>query len=151
MRELGASGQGALRHAVLLGTDDSGAALVSLFTGFGMSDFTSASRYVGADHPMYVTDSVQGPADEARIVGIVGIATSVVSHVTLEVADGRIINLAVQRVAGSPYGGFSYVSRDPSTFPTRVVAHDATGNVLAQHAVDATPLCAADQTGCFGS
>jgi hypothetical protein len=51
VRELGASGQGALRHAVLLGTDDSGAALVSLFTGFGMSDFTTASRYVGADRP----------------------------------------------------------------------------------------------------
>lgn len=40
-----------------------------------MSDFVAGSRYANADRAMLVTESVEGPSTEARIVGIVGIAT----------------------------------------------------------------------------
>ena len=149
--ELGGSGSGSQRHGVLAGTDASGATLVSFFTGFGMSDFVAGSRYANQDRPMLVTDSVEGPSTDARIVGIAGVATRAVQRVTVDLANGTTITLDVGRAPGIPYEGFSYVSGNASTFPAKVTAYNAGGKVLAEHAVDATPLCPASNPGCTDS
>jgi hypothetical protein len=147
--ELGGSGSGSHRHALLASTDASGATLVSFLTGFGMSDFVAGSRYVNADRAMVVTDSVEGPSTDARIVGVVGIATRAVEAVTLDLTNGTKLTLTVSHAPEMPYKAFSYVSSDASTFPVQVTAYDARGNVLAEHAVDVTPLCTAAQPDCL--
>lgn len=146
--ELGGSGTGAQRHGLLASTDASGATVVSFLSGFGMSDFVAGSHYANADRAMVVTDSVEGPATDARIVGIAGIATRAVQRVTLDLANGTTITLAVSRAAEIPYEGFSYVSSNASTFPAKVTAYNGGGKVVAQHTVDATSLCAADKPDC---
>lgn len=149
--ELGGSGSGSQRHALLTSTDGSGATLVSFLSGFGMSDFVVGSRYANPDRAMVVTDSVEGPSTDARIVGIVGIATRAVQRVTLDLANGTTITLTVSRAPGIPYEAFSYVSSEASTFPVQVAAYNARGNVLAEHAVDVRPLCAAVHPDCLSS
>jgi hypothetical protein len=146
--ELGGSGSGSQGHGVLAGTDAAGVTLVSFLTGFGMSDFVAGSRYANSDRPMVVTDSVEGPSTEARIVGIVGVATRAVQRVTVDLANGTTITLDVSRAPGIPYQGFSYVSSNASTFPANVTAYNAGGKLLAEHAVDVKPLCPASNPGC---
>jgi len=146
--ELGGSGSGSQHHGVLAGTDASGATMVSFLTGFGMSDFVVASRYANSDRAMLVTDSVEGPSTDARIVGIVGVATRAVQRVTVDLANGTTITLAVSRAPGIPYQGFSYVSSNANTFPAKVTGYNAGGKALAEHTVDARPLCPASRPDC---
>ncbi len=146
--ELGGSGSGSQHHAVLASTDATGSTLVSFLTGFGMSDFVTGSRYVNADRAMIVTESVEGPSTEAQRVGIVGIATRAVQRVTVDLADGTSVTLAVSRAAGIPYEGFSYVSNEPGKFPAKVTAYNAAGHVIAEHTVDSSPLCTTSQPDC---
>jgi hypothetical protein len=146
--ELGGTGSGSQRHAVLSGKDASGATVFSVLSGFGMSDFVPGDRFVDSNHPMFVSDSVEGPSTDARIVGIVGIATRTVESVTLDLANGTTTTLAVTRAPGIPYDGFSYVSNNRATFPVKVTAYSAGGRVLAEHEVDAKPLCSEKQPEC---
>jgi hypothetical protein len=148
--ELGASGAGVQRHGVLAGTDSSGAPVLAFMTGFGMSEFVPGSRFADADTPMFVSDSVSGPSTEARIVGIVGIATSAIARVTVQTANGTTVTLPLTQAPVVPYEGFSYVSSDPATFPTTVSGYDDAGKLIAEHAVDARPLCKASQPDCAG-
>lgn len=146
--ELGGSGSGSQRHGLLATTDASGSTLVSFLSGFAMSDFVAGSRYANSSRPMVVTESVEGPSTEARIVGIAGIAVPAVQRVTADLADGTTITLAVSRATGIPYEGFSYVSNNAAKFPTRVTAYNAGGHAIATHNVDASPLCKASQPDC---
>jgi hypothetical protein len=147
--ELGGSGTGTQHHGVLAGKDTSGATVVSYLTGFGMSDFTPGSRFANSGSPMLVTDTVQGPATEARVVGLIGIATRAVDRVTVQLANGTTVTLPISRAPGIAYEGFSYVSSDAATFPAKVIGYNAGGKVLAEHEVDATSLCSADKPDCF--
>jgi hypothetical protein len=146
--ELGGSGAGSRRHAVLVGTDTSGAKLVSLLSGFGMSDFVAGDRFVNANKPMFVSDSVEGPSTEARVVGIVGITTQQVAHVTVTLANRTTMTLPLDKASDAPYSGFSYVSDQPATFPANVTGYATDGRVVARHIVDATPLCNASRPAC---
>ena len=148
--ELGGSGTGTQRHAVLAGTDASGATVLSFLDGFGMSAFVSGSRFADASNPMFVSDTVSGPSTEARIVGITGIATTEVARVTVRLANGTTLTLPVNQAPGIAYEGFSYVSSDASTFPATVTAYDMSGHVAAQHKVDATALCKPSHPNCGG-
>lgn len=148
--ELGGSGTGQQHHAVLAGTNASGATVLSFLDGFGMSAFVSGSRFADASNPMFVSDTVSGPSTQARIVGITGIATQDVARVTLELANGSTLTLPVDQAPGIAYEGFSYVSSDASTFPATVTAYDASGHVAAKHKVDATALCNSSQPHCVG-
>jgi len=148
--ELGGSGTGWQRHAVLAGTDASGATVLAFLDGFGQSVFVSGSRFANASNPMFVSDTVSGPSTQARIVGITGIATQEVARVTVELANGTTLTLPVDQAPGIAYEGFSYVSSDASAFPATVTAYDASGHVAAKHRVDATPLCKSSQPNCTG-
>jgi hypothetical protein len=148
--ELGASGTGRQHHAVLAGTNASGATVLSFLDGFGMSEFVPGDRFASAAKPMLVSDSVSGPSTEARIVGMVGITTSEVTRVTVQLANGTTLTLPLDQAPGIPYKGFSYVSSDGSTFPATVTAYNGSGEVAAQHKVDATPLCKPSQPNCTG-
>jgi hypothetical protein len=148
--ELGGSGTGRQHHAVLAGSDASGATVLSFLDGFGMSDFQQGSRFADASTPMFVSDSVSGPSTQAQIVGIVGITTSEVARVTVHLANGTTLTLPLAQAPGIAYEGFSYVSSDASTFPVTVTAYNAGGHVAAQHTVDATPLCQSSQPNCMG-
>lgn len=148
--ELGASGSGRQHHAVLAGTDASGATLLSFLDGFGMSEFVPGSRFVHASNPLFVSDTVSGPSTEARIVGVTGITTSEVTRVTVQLANGTTLTLPLNQAPGVPYDGFSYVSSDASTFPASVTAYNGSGDVMAQHKVDATPLCEPSHPNCGG-
>jgi hypothetical protein len=147
---LGGTGKGRQSHAVLTGTNASGATVLSFLDGFGMSAFVSSSRFADASNPMFVSDTVSGPSTQARIVGITGIATQDVARVTLELANGSTLTLPVDQAPGIPYEGFSYVSTHASTFPVTVTAYDASGHVAAKHQVDATALCKSSQPNCAG-
>jgi hypothetical protein len=148
--ELGGSGTGRQHHAVLAGTDASGATLLSFLDGFGWSAFVPGDRFASAAHPMFVSDTVSGPSTEARIVGMTGITTSEVTRVTVQLANGTTLTLPLDQAPGVPYEGFSYVSSDASTFPARVTAYNGKGEVAAQHKVDATPLCKPSHPNCVG-
>ena len=147
---LGGSGTGRQYHAVLAGTDASGETLLSFLDGFGQSEFGSASRFANASAPMFVSDTVSGPSTEAQIVGLTGIATSEVARVTVRLANGTTLTLALDQAPGIAFEGFSYVSRDASTFPAEVTAYDKSGHVAAQHKVDASSLCKSSQPDCVG-
>lgn len=147
---LGGSGTGRQYHAVLAGTDESGATVLSFLDGFGMSAFVSGSRFADAPNPMFVSDTVSGPSTQARIVGITGIATTEVARVTVRLANGTTLTLPVDQAPGIAYEGFSYVSGDASTFPAMVTAYDASGHVAAKHKVDAAPLCKSSHPNCGG-
>jgi hypothetical protein len=147
---LGGSGTGRQHHAVLAGTDASGATVLSYLDGFGMSAFVSGSRFANASTPMFVSDTVSGPSTQARIVGLTGIATQDVARVTVQLANGSTLTLPVDQAPGIAYEGFSYVSSDASTFPTTVTAYDTRGHVAAKHKVDATALCKSSQPNCGG-
>ncbi len=148
--ELGGSGTGRQHHAVLAGTDASGATVLSFLDGFGMSEFVPGDRFASAAHPMFVSDTVSGPSTEARIVGMTGITTSEVTRVTVQLANGTTLTLPLDQAPGIPYEGFSYVSNDASTFPAKVMAYNRDGDVAAQHKVDATALCNSSQPNCLG-
>lgn len=148
--ELGASGTGRQHHAVLAGTDAAGATLLSFLDGFGMSAFVPGDRFANAAKPMFVSDTVSGPSTEARIVGLTGITTSEVNRVTVQLANGATLTLPLDQAPGIPYEGFSYVSSDASTFPTKVTAYNGDGDVAAQHKVDGTALCNSSQPNCVG-
>jgi hypothetical protein len=147
---LGASGTGRQYHAVLAGTDASGATVLAFLDGFGQSMFASGSRFANASNPMFVSDTVSGPSTHARIVGITGIATQEVARVTVELANGTTLTLPVDQAPGIAYEGFSYVSSDASAFPATVTAYDASGHVAAKHKVDATTLCPSSLPECVG-
>jgi hypothetical protein len=146
--ELGASGTGRQHHAVLAGTDASGATLLSFLDGFGMSEFVPGERFANTSTPMFVSDSVSGPSTEARIVGIVGITTREVVRVTVQLANGTTLTLPLDQAPGIAYNGFSYVSSDASTFPATVTAYDGRGQVASKHKVDGTALCNSSQPNC---
>jgi hypothetical protein len=148
--ELGGTGTGRQHHAVLAGTSASGGTVLSFLTGFGMSEFVSGSRFANATTPMFVSDSVSGPSTQARIVGIVGIATRQVTRVTVQLANGTTLTLPLSQAPRIPYEGFSYVSSDPAAFPASVTGYNSGGHIAAQHAVDATPLCKASEPDCVG-
>lgn len=147
---LGGSGTGRQSHAVLAGTNASGATVLSFLDGFGMSAFVSGSRFADASNPMFVSDTVSGPSTQARIVGLTGIATRQVARVTVRLANGTTLTLPVDQAPGIGYEGFSYVSKDASTFPATVTAYDGNGHVVTQHKVDATALCPSSQPDCVG-
>ena len=146
--ELGASGNGSQRHAVLAGKDASGASVLSFMSGFGMSEFVDGTRFADASKAMFVSESVEGPSTQARTVGLVGIATRQVERVTVQLANGTVTTVALGRAPGVTYEGFSYVSSDASTFPVAVTGYNAGGHVVATHAVDASALCPATQPNC---
>jgi len=148
--ELGGSGTGRQHHAVLAGTDESGATVLAFLDGFGQSEFVSGSRFANASNPMFVSDTVSGPSTQARIVGITGIATTEVARVAVRLANGTTLTLPVDQAPGIAYEGFSYVSSDAATFPATVTAYDTSGHVAAQHKVDATALCRSSQPDCGG-
>jgi hypothetical protein len=147
--ELGGSGAGAQRHGVLVGRNTSGVSVLSFLTGFGMSEFVPGARYANIDHPMFVTSSVQGPSTESRIVGIVGIATRAIERVTVQLANDTTVTLPVSQAPSIQFEGFSYVSESAATFPVKVTGYNAGGKVVAEHEVDAKPLCKAEQPDCF--
>jgi hypothetical protein len=146
--ELGASGNGPQRHAVLAGKDASGASVLSFMSGFGMSEFVAGTRFADASKGMFVSESVEGPSTEVRTVGVVGIATRQVERVTVQLANGTVTTVALGRAPGVAYEGFSYVSNEASTFPVSVTGYNAGGHVVATHAVDSSPLCKATQPDC---
>jgi hypothetical protein len=81
---------------------------------------------------------------------MVGITTSEVTRVPVQLAHGTTLTLPLDQAPGIPYKGFSYVSSDASTFPVKVTAYNGSGEVAAQHKVDATPLCKSSQPNCTG-
>jgi len=148
--ELGASGTGGQHHAVLAGTDPSGATLLSFLDGFGMSAFVPGEKFAKASNPMFVSDSVSGPSTEARIVGVVGITTREIVRVAVQLANGTTLTLPLDQAPGIAYDGFSYVSSDASTFPAMVTAYDRQGQLASKHKVDATALCESSHPNCGG-
>ena len=137
-------------HAVLVGTDTSGATVLAFLDGFGMSAFVSGSRFVNDTRPMFVSDTVSGPSTEAQIVGLTGITTPDVTRITVQLANGTTLTLPLAQAQGVAYQGFSYVSSDAATFPAEVTAYKANGDIAAQHKVDATALCPSSQPDCGG-
>ncbi len=147
--ELGGSGSGPHRHAVLAALDSAGAPVISFLTGFGMSDFVSGTRYAGARRPVVVIDSIEGPSTEARIVGVSGVAVAAVERVEVALVDGSTITIPVRRASGIPYVGFSYVATDSASFPLQVTGYSRGGEVVGTHRVDTRSLCPRGRPSCF--
>lgn len=147
---LGGSGSGRQFHAVLAGTNASGATLLSFLDGFGMSAFLPGSRFANTATPMFVSDTVSGPSTQARTVGITGISTEDIARIAVQLANGTTLTLSLDQAPGIAYEGFSYVSSEASSFPAKVTAYDGSGHMVAQHKVDAAPLCPSSQPHCTG-
>ena len=137
-------------HGLLVGTDTSGATVLSFLDGFGQSGFAPGSAFVNDQKPMFESDTVSGPSTEARIVGLTGITTLDVTRVTVQLANGTTLTLPLAQAQGVAYQGFSYVSGDAATFPAEVTAYNAAGDIAAQHKVDATALCPSSKPDCGG-
>lgn len=82
---------------------------------------------------MAFSEGYSGPQHEPVRVGIVGAVRAVVQRVTIELADGQIVETPLAANRGLRF--FAYVGGTPDTFPRAVHAYDRSGSLVQTHEI----------------
>jgi len=131
--EVGGIGAGDTSRAALVGKDRSGLARISFLQGFGMTFFQPPGRLFQQGEPMAFSEGFSGPQHEPVRIGVVGAARANVDRVTIEVADGSVIDAPLARNNGLSF--FAYAGESPAAFPTVVRAYGHDGMLLQTHEI----------------
>jgi hypothetical protein len=101
--------------------------MVSFFTAHSFTNFRDIDA-VSQRQELTIGASIQ--PDEAGNTGhvqLLGLAAPDVTKAELDLRNGTTLTVQLVNAGSAGYGFFTYVSDDPSTFPTAAHVFDATG------------------------
>ena len=133
MLEVGGFGAGDTSRTALVGKDRSGVVRVSFLQGFGMTFFQPLDHLFHPGEPLAFSEGFSGPQHEPVRIGVVGAARASVDRVTIELADGSVIDAPLATSSGLSF--FAYAGESPADFPTVVRAYGHNGVLLQTHEI----------------
>lgn len=137
IQEVGGSGEGASRRAVLVGSASAdGSTRISFFHGFGMTFFQSLDRLFSNGEQVAFSEAFVGPQGHPTEVTALGATKANVDHVAIELVNGTVVDAALASTRGLRF--FVYTGSSPVSFPDVVRAYDASGTLIVGHEIPKT-------------
>jgi hypothetical protein len=124
--EVGAEGDAGAHAGLVVGHNASGD-LVSLFTSYSFTSFSSPGALLRGRSIAAYASIQPGPDGETGHVQLGGVASPPVTRAVLDLADGSTMELELVHAGRGPCTFFTYATDSKQTFPVAVHAYDGRG------------------------